>query len=127
MPYCQVKARAVKYSWRTGGKDPTVTTQKLLQEIKTRLLETHGRRLRGVVLYGSEVRGDAGLDSDVDVLVLLDDPIDYGRDLETNLDALYSLSLELGRRISAKPVSARQYETIDCPLYREAHREGVAA
>ncbi|MBN1556095.1 MAG: nucleotidyltransferase domain-containing protein [Phycisphaerae bacterium] len=104
-----------------------MTTQKLLQEIKTRLLETHGRRLRGVVLYGSEVRGDAGLDSDVDVLVLLDDPIDYGRDLETNLDALYSLSLELGRRISAKPVSARQYETIDCPLYREAHREGVAA
>jgi len=104
-----------------------MTTMELVQEIKTRLREIHGKRLRGVVLYGSEVRGDARCDSDVDVLVLLDDPIDYGRDLEANLDILYPLSLEIGRRISAKPVSARQYETIDCPLYREAHREGLAA
>jgi predicted nucleotidyltransferase len=104
-----------------------VNTKKLLHEIKQRLVQAHGRRLRGVVLYGSEVRGEAGCDSDVDVLVLLEDPVDYGRDLETNLDALYSLSLQIERRISAKPVSARQYETIDCPLYREARREGIAA
>ena len=104
-----------------------MTTMELLQEIKKRLHEIHGNRLRGVVLYGSEVRGEARCDSDVDVLVLLEEPVDYSRDLETNLDVLYPLSLEIGRRISAKPVSARQYETIDCPLYREAHREGIAA
>ncbi len=99
----------------------------LLKTIRERLERAHGQRLRGVVLYGSEARGEAGRDSDVDILVLLDEPVDYGADLEKNLDALYPLSLELGRRISAKPVSARQYETVDCPLYREAHREGVAA
>jgi len=104
-----------------------VTAIELLNEIKSRLKQAHGSRLRGVVLYGSEARGEAGQDSDVDVLVLLEEPIDYGRDLETNLDALYPLSLEIGRRISAKPVSAREYETVDCPLYREAHREGTAA
>jgi len=104
-----------------------VTTADLLNEIKKRLEQAHGSRLRGVVLYGSEARGQAGPDSDVDVLVLLEEPVDYGRDLQANLDALYPLSLELGRRISAKPVSARQYETVDCPLYREAHREGIAA
>jgi len=104
-----------------------VTTRELLNKIKNRLAQTHGDRLRGVVLYGSEARGEAGQDSDVDVLVLLKEPIDYGCDLETNLDALYPLSLELGRRISAKPVSARQYESVDCPLYRNAHKEGTAA
>ncbi len=104
-----------------------MTTAELLGEIKHRLRRAHGRRLRGVVLYGSEARGDAGPDSDIDVLVLLADPIDYGRDLQANLDALYPLSLELGRRISAKPVSQEQYETVDCPLYREARKEGVAA
>ncbi len=104
-----------------------MTAIELLNEIKSRLKQAHGSRLRGVVLYGSEARGEAGQDSDVDVLVLLEEPIDYGRDLETNLDALYPLSLEIGRRISAKPVSAREYETVDCPLYREAHREGTAA
>ena len=104
-----------------------MTTLELLKDIRERLQESHKGRLRGVVLYGSEARGDAGPDSDVDVLVLLDEPIDYGRDLETNLDALYPFSLDIARRISAKPVSAREYETVDCPLYREAHREGIAA
>ena len=104
-----------------------MTTVELLNEIKKRLEEAHGSRLRGVVLYGSEARGEAGQDSDVDVLVLLEDPIDYGRDLQANLDVLYPLSLEIARRISAKPVSAREYETLDCPLYRQAHREGIAA
>lgn len=104
-----------------------MTNREILKEIKARLDAVHGRRLRGVVLYGSQARGEAGADSDIDVLVLLDEPIDYGRDLEANLDALYPLAVEFGRRISAKPVSATEYETVDCPLYRSAHREGIAA
>ena len=104
-----------------------MTTTELLGEIKSRLAQVHGQRLRGVVLYGSAARGQARADSEVDVLVLLDDPIDYGRDLEKNLEALYPLALEIARRISPKPVSALEYETVDCPLYRSAHREGIAA
>ena len=104
-----------------------MTTPELLSEIKSRLAQVHGQRLRGVVLYGSEARGQDRPDSAVDVLVLLDDPVDYGRDLERNLEALYPLALEIGRRISAKPVSALEYETVDCPLYRIARREGIAA
>jgi predicted nucleotidyltransferase len=104
-----------------------MTPTELLAEMKRRLAAVHGERLRGVVLYGSEARGDAGPDSDIDVLVLLDDPIDLGGDLERNLDALYPFSLELGRRISALPVSAVGYATVDCPLYRNARREGIAA
>jgi len=99
----------------------------LLAEVKRRLTAAHGDRLRGVVLYGSEARGQAREDSDIDLLVLLADPIVYGRDLEANLDALYPLARDLGRRISAKPVSATEYETADCPLYRTARREGIAA
>jgi predicted nucleotidyltransferase len=99
----------------------------LLRRIKAVLRPVHGTRLRGVVLYGSEARGDAGPESDIDVLVLLDGVTDYGGDLRANIDALYELSSELGRRISAKPVEAREYETLACPLYRRARLEGVAA
>ncbi len=101
--------------------------QKLLTEIRERLLKAHGYRLRGVVLYGSEVRGEARPDSDVDVLVLLEGPIDYGRDLRTNIDALYDLVLAFDRPISAKPVDIAAYEKAAYPLYRNAKAEGVLA
>ena len=97
----------------------------ILGRIKARLDVAYGNRLRGIVLYGSEAREDAQSDSDVDVLVLLEGPVDYRKDLKTNLDVLYPLALEIDRRISAKPVDAQEYETIECPLYREAHREGM--
>ncbi|HNQ24229.1 MAG TPA: nucleotidyltransferase domain-containing protein [Phycisphaerae bacterium] len=97
----------------------------ILAEIKDRLRRRHGARLRGVVLYGSEARGEAGPDSDIDILVMLAEPIDYGRDLEANLDALYPLALQIGRRISPKPVGVTHYQTHDCPLYRAARSEGI--
>ena len=57
---------------------------------------------------------------------LLEGPVNHGEDLETNLAAVYPLALQIGRPISAKPVSAAEYEEVDCPLYRNARREGIA-
>jgi predicted nucleotidyltransferase len=99
----------------------------LLKTIRSALERAYGRRLRGVLLYGSEARGGARSDSDIDVLVLLDRVADYGEEVRRCLDALYPLSLKLERSISPKPAYAQQYESLDCPLYRQVHREGVAA
>jgi len=102
-----------------------MTREELLKEIKVRLTAAHGKRLRGVVLYGSEARGTAGADSDIDILVLLEAPVDYVRDLETNIKTLYPLSLQIERPISAKPIEASEYESVECPLYQRAHQEGI--
>jgi uncharacterized protein len=109
------------------GPRPAMDRQTLLGEIRQRLLAVHGRRLQGVVLYGSEARGEARPDSDIDVLVLLERPIDYARDLRANIDALYDLVLALERPISAKPVDIDAYEAAAYPLYRSAKAEGVRA
>ncbi len=105
--------------------DSQLTREQILKEIRARLEAKHGHRLRGVVLYGSEARGQSRPDSDIDLLVLLEGPVDYGQDLEANLDVLYPLSLQIGRRISAKPAEAGEYETVECPLYRRVRSEGV--
>ena len=101
--------------------------QAFLSEVKSRLRQAHGERLRGVILYGSEARGEAKPDSDIDLLVLLDPPVDWSRDRAATYEALLPLELEIDRPIIALTIDAQQYESYDCPLYREVHRDGIAA
>ena len=104
-----------------------MTQEQLLKEIKTRLAAVYGDRLQGVVLYGSEARGDAERDSDIDVLVLLDGTVQLGRDTRTIIDALYPLVLSTGRPIHAQPVEVDVYEAGEYALYRSVKQEGVRA
>lgn len=97
----------------------------VLSEIRTRLQKTFGDRLCGVVLYGSRARGDADPDSDLDLMVLLDGSVKLGRDLETIIEALYPVQLEIERPIHALPVSSSSFEAGLYGIYRNAKREGI--
>jgi predicted nucleotidyltransferase len=99
--------------------------RELLRQIKVCLQGAFGPRLRGVVLYGSEARAEAQRDSDVDVLMLLEGPIDLGRDIHLSVQALYPLILQTGRVIDAAPVDVGRYEAGAMALYRQAKREGI--
>jgi predicted nucleotidyltransferase len=102
-----------------------VKREPLRQEIKHRLAAAFGPRLRGVVLYGSEARGDATDDSDIDLLVLLDGPLSVGADLRAIINALYDLQLQIGRPIHAMPGEYNEYEAAELFLYQEVRREGL--
>ena len=97
----------------------------LLQRIRHTLDAAFPRRLRGVVLYGSEARRESGPDSDVDLMVLLDGPLDEPHDSWACIDALYPLVLESGRPIHAEPVDAEEYHVAEYPLFQRAARDGV--
>lgn len=97
----------------------------LLQNAQERLRPIYGKRLRGVVLYGSEARHEANDESDIDLLVLLEGPIEFGRELERIIRALYPLQLEVLRPLDAAPVDVRDYEAGRIATYRNAKKEGV--
>ncbi len=102
-----------------------MTLDEILQKCKS-ILESHYRsRFRGLVLFGSAARGEAGPDSDIDLLVLLERPDDYFRELRTIVDLLYPVQLESDRLISAKPAFVDEFDRGSIPLYRVAQREGV--
>ena len=102
-----------------------MTHDSVQAEIKSLLHRAFGARLKGVVLYGSEARGQGGPDSDIDLLVLLTGPVVEMRDSWQCINALYPLVLEQGRPIHAQPVDVATYEAAEFPLYQRAQREGV--
>jgi uncharacterized protein len=50
----------------------------ILAELRRHLEALYGPRLVHLVLYGSQARGDAEPSSDIDVLVVLQGPVDSG-------------------------------------------------
>ena len=99
--------------------------KEMLSRVKAALREAFGDRLHGVVLYGSEARGDADADSDVDLLVLLEEPCREPHDSWACIDSLYPLVLEAGRPIHAEPVDVAEYQAGQFPLYLNAQKEGI--
>jgi len=98
----------------------------IVQKCKEALVNKYGKRLKGVILYGSMARGQALSDSDIDLLVLLDAPLDYFAELRQLVDVLYPMQLESEQLISAKPALFKDFEAGTLSLYRNARREGMA-
>lgn len=89
-------------------------------------LESHyGSRFKGLVLYGSVARDQAGTASDIDLLVLLGKPFDYFQELRLIIDLLYPIQLDTDQLISAKPAPLDEFENGSIQLYRNAKREGI--
>lgn len=94
-------------------------------DIRTALQQAYGQRFRRAVLYGSEARGQAEPDSDIDLMVVLDDAVSYFSDLHRSVAAVYPIETRLGRAVSTKLVSWEQYSHEDSPLMRNVRREGI--
>ena len=110
---------------RQRGPCPSVKDA-LLPRLRDGLARAFGVRFKGLVLYGSEARGEAGPDSDIDVLVLLDQ-VERPRDPDAVIAVVYPLMLEWPdvRVIDAMPVPVDAYEAQEYPLYRNAKAEGI--
>jgi predicted nucleotidyltransferase len=94
------------------------------QRCKHILEDYYGDRFKGLVLYGSLAREQGDPSSDIDLLVLLDQPFDFFRELRRIVDLLYDVQLESDRLISAKPAAQETFDQGQLQLYRNARREG---
>lgn len=100
--------------------------RKALTDAKQRLQETYGNRLRSVVLYGSHARGEAGPDSDVDLLVVLQGPIDNRYQEIKRAGAFWGDFLSrYDLSFSVKPYAEEEYQDVRRPFMRSVHEEGI--
>ncbi len=76
-------------------------------------------------LYGSEARGDARPDSDIDLLILVDKPTLSGEDEDAIFAPLYQIELQSGVIINPLIIPKSQWGTHISPFYINVENEGV--
>ena len=97
----------------------------IVEQIKQAIQKTEPTAT--AILYGSEARGDARADSDIDLLILLEgDKRDLKRESEIS-GALYDLELSTGVLISPMIMLRQQWENrpFKTPFYINVMNEGI--
>jgi predicted nucleotidyltransferase len=97
----------------------------VLQKCQAVLYTLYRERLKGVVLYGSCARGTDRTESDLDLMILLEGPVDAALEIRRIWQVLYPLQLESERLLSVMPVDIAHYNQGSYALYRKAKEEGV--
>jgi uncharacterized protein len=108
-------------------------TQTVLSLLRKQLEQQYQERLDRVILFGSQARGEATEDSDIDVLIVLDDPVNASLEIRQTSEFVAQLCLEhnvlISRFFMARPLRQRRsrsrFETENTPLLRNIRREGI--
>ncbi len=98
----------------------------LLHSAEIELRKIFNDKLKKIILFGSYSRGDNGKESDVDVMVLIDDPNpnryeNEVLDVEVDLSLEYDMVLTLFLENENKYIEGRIYK----PFFKEIEKEGI--
>ena len=99
--------------------------QPVLHELKQGLEELYGDRLVKLILFGSHARGEANLDSDIDLLAILKSPVYQAQEIYKMSDLRVKIMLEYDELVSIVPIAEEDFQTKDIAYLRNIRREGI--
>jgi len=97
----------------------------ILTELRRCFEELYGERLVQLVLFGSQARGDAKPGSDIDVLVVLKESVDFEIENQQMSEIVAQLSLRYTEVINCIFVDENAFQHSQEPLLRNIRREGA--
>ena len=98
----------------------------VLADFRARLQELYGPRLAKLVLFGSRARGDAEPDSDIDVMIVLDGPLDDWAETQRTTKVTSEVSIKYDTAISRVFATPSDADSEKAAFYENVRREGVA-
>lgn len=98
-----------------------ITTKKL----KTYLQDLYQDNLDRVILFGSEARGEAEIDSDVDILIVLKKSFQYGIEVDKISGFISDLCLDYELYLSCCFATLEQWHCQPIGFYRNVHQDGI--
>lgn len=98
--------------------------KRLVEQLKDHLIKRYGKKVRKVIVYGSLVRGEATRDSDIDVVVLVDEALNPFEVRESLSDLLFDMLLKEGELVSVIVLPERFFETHNYPFMLNVKRGG---
>ena len=105
--------------------DLQFNVSEILGKFSAELRQQYQERLNYVVLFGSYARREATSNSDVDVLIVLNELGNPTKELQETSELTAQLCLDYSVLISRMFMSRSRYETEQSPLLKNIRREGV--
>lgn len=101
---------------------------KIIRDLKSHLQHYYGSAIQEVILFGSQAAAAANVDSDIDVLIVLDKP-HLKEDENRLLDLCYEIDLKYNILLDVHLISKPELNTLrgKQPIYYNALKNGVYA
>ena len=99
--------------------------QEILTKLQRHLKVTYSDRLVSLILFSSQAWGEADTDSDIDVLIVLNEPFEAPQERKLLSQFLAQLCLDYDTLITCVWADAHDWRTRQSPLLINIRLEGI--
>ncbi len=97
----------------------------ILSSVKSVAEEQFGERLKAVRLYGSYARGEEREDSDIDILIVLDEIQGYWKEYKKISSPIHYIGFEQDKLISINLIEIKKYDIGETMFIRNVQKESI--